>query len=94
MIQTSPKEFIHCEICGVLQEKTTGNRKYCDKCRAEANRQRRLKSYRINKAKKTAKVPTKSASQVDAEARSYGMSYGEYSVALQYGTLPERKTTT
>lgn len=94
MDQINPKTIKYCDVCGVLLEKTTCGRKYCDGCRAEAYRQRSLKFYRINKAKKAAKVPNVSLIQMAAEAKSYGMTYGQYSVALQNGTLPERITKT
>ena len=76
-----------CPVCGKEFNKWKGGRVYCsDKCRnmyhAKRHNEMFKKEPEVKKKKKVKKGKT--ISQISAEAREAGMTYGQYVAAMEF----------
>lgn len=90
-----------CAACGAIFERESNSRKYCDECqkrssqwRTERNKERRAaREQAIQEAIKGRiryddfDLSGKSLARVDAEAKLFGMSYGQYTAAVRGGGI-------
>lgn len=94
-------DFLNCQICGKKTERSSNNQKYCPECSKVAwkslylERQKAAAKLREEAKKKAAKLPDwcnlegKSLARVDAEAKAFGLSYGQYTAAVASGSIDQ-----
>lgn len=95
----------NCQLCGVEMEITNRNQKHCAVCRNAAKgivEKRSTSTGNREKAKAALSVLSaggikwdefdltgKSLARVDAEAKLFGMSYGQYTAAVRGGSIKQ-----
>lgn len=80
--------YIECARCGCAVERSAPNQKYCSNCS-------RMKKRPAKKKKKSLQerlcdhrdLHGKSLARVDAEAKAFGLSYGQYTAAVYSGGI-------
>lgn len=96
---------INCQLCGAEIEITNRNQKYCATCRNAAKGivEKDYKARKRKEKAKTAHcaltaggikwdefdLTGKSLARVDAEAKLFGMSYGQYTAAVRGGSIKQ-----
>lgn len=81
-------QYIDCAICGRRVPRTSPNRKYCracaDKMHRSGRKRRGLSDQCLNNWRD---LRGKSLARVDAEAKAFGLSYGQYTAAVYSGGI-------
>ena len=81
--------YIECHCCGEKTPRTSPNRKYCSRCAEKIakspTRKRRSKS--AERLLDWRDLRGKSLNRVDAEAKAFGLSYGQYTAAVYSGGI-------
>lgn len=97
-------ELFTCPACGEVVERKTSNKKYCTDCAAKrqkmtvTQRQQmdlllgvtKLKRPTTSEALATFDPKGKSIERLNAEARAFGMTYGQYVAACENGTIKSK----
>ncbi|MBE7016658.1 MAG: hypothetical protein E7420_00670 [Ruminococcaceae bacterium] len=80
--------YIECARCGKAVERTAPNQKYCPNCsrarKRPAGKKRKSPSERLCDHRD---LRGKSLARVDAEAKAFGLSYGQYTAAVYSGGI-------
>ncbi len=82
--------YIECAKCGRAVERTAPNQKYCSCCGRGKKSYARGKGRRKSMAERLLDhrdLRGKSLNRVDAEARAFGLSYGQYTAAVYSGGI-------
>jgi len=75
-------QYIDCAICGRRVVKTSPNRKYCRSCAEKAKRGGKKRKLSTARLLSWRDLRGKSLARVDAEAKAFGLSYGQYTAAV------------
>ena len=80
--------YIECARCGCATERIAPNQKYCPGCsrakKRPAGKKRKSLSERLCDHRD---LRGKSLARVDAEAKAFGLSYGQYTAAVYSGGI-------
>lgn len=88
MAETERKlQYIDCVNCGRRVLRTAPNRKYCRSCAEKMYRSGRKKGLSAQRLQNWRDLKGKSLARVDAEARAFGLSYGQYTAAVYSGGI-------
>lgn len=82
--------YIECAKCGAAVERIAPNQKYCSLCGRGKRKKTRGKTGRRSLAERLADhrdLSGKSLRRVDAEAKAFGLSYGQYTAAVYSGGI-------
>ncbi len=80
-------QYIDCVSCGRRVVKTAPNRKYCRACAEKAKRSGRKRKLSTARLLSWQDLRGKSLARVDAEAKAFGLSYGQYTAAVYSGGI-------
>ena len=81
--------YIECHCCGAKTPRTSPNRKYCSECAEKISKSpiRKKKSKASERLLDWHDLRGKSLRRVDAEAKAFGLSYGQYTAAVYSGGI-------
>ncbi len=80
--------YIECARCGNAVERTAPNQKYCPNCSRGKKRPVRKKRKSLSERLCDHRdLRGKSLARVDAEAKAFGLSYGQYTAAVYSGGI-------
>ena len=80
-------QYIECVSCGRRIARTAPNRKYCRACAEKAKRAGRRGRLSARRLLSWRDLRGKSLARVDAEAKAFGLSYGQYTAAVYSGGI-------
>ena len=76
-----------CQRCGRSFEKTHGSQRYCPLCRRPGSAKYKRSAPKKARLLDWHDLRGKSLARVDAEAKAFGLSYGQYTAAVYSGGI-------